>query len=291
MISNAGEPSSITAVAFGTSADRIADIAKSEGAVVIRGFMTPAQVAKMNSEMDVALASVKPGSLSPNEAMRAFHGSNTRRMTNLTTISHEFRTYVIDHDLLHDLGEALFREEHGDWWLCTAQLIEIGPGSSAQPLHRDLENNPPYVHMGRSGGQIISNFFIALTDFTDENGATRIIPGSNAWDDYFEVGTPEMTVPAIMSAGDVCFFTGQVVHGGGANVTSDAYRRGIAVAIQPSWLTPEEASPLVVPLDIARQLSPRAQRLLGFRSQYPSTSASGVWTSDMADIAPLLGLA
>ena len=87
--------------------------------------------------------------------------------------------------------------------------------------------------MGKSGPMVMVNFLIALTDFTEENGATRVIPGSNDWDDYEDRGTPEMTIPAEMKAGDVIFFNGKVSHGGGANVTENERRRGLTIPLQP----------------------------------------------------------
>lgn len=90
----------------------------------------------------------------------------------------------------------MFKEESGAYWLNTAQVIDIGPGNKAQPLHRDLENNYPFVTMGPSGPEAANNFLIALTDFTEENGATRVIPGSHLWPDFTNKGTPEMTIPA-----------------------------------------------------------------------------------------------
>src|SRR5690606_36302940 len=110
--------------------------------------------------------------------------AQTKRMTNMITLSPTFRNEIIDHDLLHGLGEAVYREESGDYWMTTAQVIDIGPGNKAQMLHRDLENNHFAVTMGKSGPMVMVNFLIALTDFTDENGATRIIPKSNQWDNY-----------------------------------------------------------------------------------------------------------
>jgi ectoine hydroxylase-related dioxygenase (phytanoyl-CoA dioxygenase family) len=204
-------------------------------------------------------------------------------------LSPTFRNEIIEHDLVHDLCDATFLEESGTYWMTTAQVIEIGPGNDAQPLHRDLENWYPFIGMGKDGPEVILNFLIAFTDFTEENGATRVIPGSNHWDDFEDRGTPEDTIPAIMDAGDALFFSGKVSHGGGANKTTDQYRRAVAFALNPGFLTGEEAYPFLVDRELARTLSPRVQRLLGFRSQYPTASA-GLWQVDYAELAEHLGL-
>ena len=92
-----------------------------------------------------------------------------------------------------------------------------------------------------------------------------------------------------MDAGDAVFYSGHVSHGGGANVTADQYRRGVTIPMQAAFLTPEEAYPLLVSLDIVRTLSPRVQKMLGFRSQYPKGSP-GLWQNDYAEIADFIGL-
>ena len=187
------------------------------------------------------------------------------------------------------IADAMFLEESGSYWLTTAQIIQIGPGNPAQVLHRDLEQFHPFIGMGPAGPEVIINFMIALTDYTDENGATRVIPGSNRWADYEDRGQPEDTVPAVMDAGDVFFFSGKTAHGGGANVTKDQYRRGVAFAFQPGYLVPEEAYPFLIDMELAKSLSPRAQALLGFRSQYPKGSP-GVWQVDYSELADYLNL-
>lgn len=186
-------------------------------------------------------------------------------------------------------GNVLYAAECGDWWLTTAQLIEIGPGNKAQMLHRDMAQYQPFVAMNKHAPRTITNLMLALTDFTEENGATRLIPGSQDWDDFDDVGTPEMTIPALLKAGDAVLFGGKVVHGGGANVTADFYRRGLTIPMQASIITPEEAYPLIVPLELVRTLAPRVQKILGFRSQYPNGSP-GLWQHNYADLADYLQL-
>jgi len=98
-----------------------------------------------------------------------------------------------------------------------------------------------------------------------------------------------MTIPVELKAGDAMLFGGKVVHGGGANVTADQFRRGLTIPLQASILTPEETYPLIVPLEVVRTLSPRVQKIIGFRSQYPLASP-GLWQHDYADLADYLKL-
>ncbi|UGT55972.1 phytanoyl-CoA dioxygenase family protein [Nocardia asteroides] len=264
-------------------------IIQRDGGVIIKNFLTKDQIDRFNADVETPLRALAPGSTHDNEIVAAFHGSNTKRLTNLVTLSPTFRNEIIEHALVHDLCDAVFLEESGTYWMTTAQVIEIGPANAAQMLHRDLENWFPFVGMGPRGPEVTINFLIAFTDFTEANGATRVIPGSNHWENFEDRGTPEATIPALMSAGDALVISGKTVHGGGANQTTDEYRRGVAFTFNPGFLTGEEAYPFLVDLDVAKTLSPRVQRVLGFRSQYPIGSP-GLWQVDYADLGDYLGL-
>jgi ectoine hydroxylase-related dioxygenase (phytanoyl-CoA dioxygenase family) len=283
------KPRALLSVPSDTPVEEILEIVARDGAVIIKDFLTREQIDRFNADVDSRMKVLKPGSTHENEIVAAFHGSNTKRLTNLVTHSPTFRNEIIDHDLVHDLCDATFLEESGTYWMTTAQVIEIGPGNDAQMLHRDLENWYPFIGLGKTGPEVILNFLIAFTDFTEENGATRVIPGSNHWDDFEDRGTPADTIPAIMQAGDALFFSGKTVHGGGANKTTDEYRRAVAFALNPGFLTGEEAYPFLVDLEVAKTLTPRVQRMLGFRSQYP-TGSPGLWQVDYADLGDHLGL-
>ena len=68
----------------------------------------------------------------------------------------------------------------------------------------------------------------AMTDFTEANGATRVIPGSNHWDDKLRpIDRRDRRRPR-WPKGSVLLYVGSVYHGGGAN-RSDAHRLGINV--------------------------------------------------------------
>ncbi|MCP2274471.1 Phytanoyl-CoA dioxygenase (PhyH) [Nocardia amikacinitolerans] len=265
----------------------ILTVVNEDGGVILEGLLTADQVARFNTDIDADLAQLAPGSTHADEIAKEFHGANTKRLTNVISRSKVYREEIIDHDLVHSLCDAVFLEESGTYWMTTSQVIEIGPGNKAQMLHRDLENWFPFVGMGPAGPEVIVNFLIALTDFTEENGATRVIPGSNHWPDFEDRGTPEQTVAAEMKAGDALFFSGKTVHGGGANQTSSEYRRALGFALNPGFLVGEEAYPFLVDRDLAATLSPRVQQLIGFRSQYPKGSP-GLWMVDYLELADYL---
>lgn len=279
----------LRSVSRDTPIEEILEIVATDGGVILKEFLTADQVARFNADVEPQMNALRPGSSHEDEFIAEFHGSNTKRLTNLVTHSEIFRNEIIDDDLVHELLDKTFLEESGTYWMTTAQVIEIGPGNKAQVLHRDLENWYPFIGMGPKGPEVIVNFLIAFTDFTEENGATRVIPASNHWEDFEDRGRPEDTIPALMNAGDALYFSGKTVHGGGANKTSDEYRRAVAFAFNPGFLTVEEAYPFLIDMDIAKRLSPRVQRLVGFRSQYPIGSP-GLWMSNYDELGDALGL-
>ncbi|EXJ85675.1 hypothetical protein A1O1_06041 [Capronia coronata CBS 617.96] len=270
--------------------DAILKVMQEDGGVVIREFLTAEQTRQINRDIDAVIDKIVDGGKHADSKMRDFHGLVTKRMTNLPTHSKTFRDEVLNHKLLHEICEDIFRADSGDYWMNTAQVIDIGPGNVAQPLHRDQMQYAVFSDVGsKTKHEATINFFVALTEFTDENGATRIIPGSHIWPDHRDYGTQEQTIPALMHAGDVTLFSGKTSHGGGANRTKDFRRRGIALSMQASYLTPEEAYPFIVPREIVETMTPLAQRMIAWRSQYPVDSG-GLWQSDYCEIADVLGL-
>lgn len=268
--------------------EEIIRIVQEDGGVVVEDFVSPDQVRRLNAEIDQHLYEIDPGPQKKKEGIPGFHGAQTRRMTRMVERSRTFREEVLDLDLLHQLSDAVFADG-GTYWLTTAQVIEIGPGNAAQPLHRDIENWPGFIGTGPSGPEVIYNFLIALNDFTDEIGATRIIPGSHLWPDFEDRGDQEMTIPVEMKTGSAVFFCGKVVHGGGANRTTDRFRRGLTIPVQLGFLTPEEPYPFLVDLDVVRAMPERVQRIIGFRSQYPA-NGPGLWQVDSKELADYLDL-
>lgn len=270
------------------AAEDILAIVREDGGVIIENFLSSDQVRRLNDELDPPLERLTPGSKHDNELVAEFHGTNTKRLTNLIVHSRSFREEILTHPLAEALADGMFLEESGTYWMGTAQVIEIGPGNTAQMLHRDIANYPPFIALGPDGPEAMVNFLVALTDFTEENGATRVIPGSNNWADYNDLGSPEMTIPAEMNAGDVLFISGRVVHGGGAN-TTDRSRRGLAWTFNLGYLVPEEAYPFMTDIELVRTLPERVQRLIGFRSQYP-VGNPGLWQWDYGELADRIGL-
>ena len=137
--------------------------------------------------------------------------------------------------------------------------IAIGPAEVAQPLHADDQTIPlPRPHV-----PIIANSMWAINDFTEDNGATRIIPGSHLRPDAPALGCTEPSIPAVMKRGSVMIYNGSLWHGGGANRTTTR-RVGIAMNYCAGYLRQQENQQLGIPLEVARTFEPRLRKLAGF---------------------------
>lgn len=265
-----------------------------DGYAVIRGLFTPEQMRALNSDMDEAFSRTLPGkpaatiegsSISSDEAIQAaIFGSNTKRIDKLFARSETWRELVDDTVLhgicTHALGPL------GDYWLNTAQMIEIGPGTHAGPLHPDA--GLWWLLLGlddATAPEIVLNFLVAATKTTVSNGATGVVehshnlPMSEVLKDMNAViwKTSDEQVKQIeLDPGDCLLVGGRIFHRGGANTTSDEYRRLLSIMVTSCALTPEEAHPLYINASVAQKLSERARRFLGFSSMRPAIG-SGFW--------------
>lgn len=282
-------PNKIPRVPASVGIEEILQLLDAAGGVIIQGLLRPEQVERFNRELETPMNNLNPGSTHEEEFIKDFHGAQTKRLTNVCTHSKVFRDELLDNDLVHQLAAKIFHHESGTYWMNAAQVIEIGPGNKSQLLHRDNGSYPAFNAMGPSAPEVVINFLVALTPFTDTNGGTRVMPGSHRWSDYSLEASPDDTIACEMDAGDALFINGKVLHGGGANRTRDEKRRAISFSLQASFLTPEEAYPFQVSLDTVRTMSARAQRMIGFRSQFPLGSP-GLWQMDASELADMLGL-
>ena len=145
-------------------------------------------------------------------------------------------------------------ECHFTWAVC------IGPGESKQILHRERGIWGGYLP--RKVEPLMSTIW-AVTDFTRENGATQIVPGSHKWDKDRLPNEDEIAY-AEMTAGSVLLYTGTVLHGGGENITSSEARTGVFLHYALNWLRQEENQYLSCPPEIAKDLSPEIRSLIGY---------------------------
>lgn len=238
---------------FGPDApvDDIVAALGSDGCAVVEDLVAPSMMEAVADELSPWLAETPTG---PDD----FSGFSTRRTGGLLARSASARDLVM-HPLVRDVvGRVLAHATSHQLHL--TQVIAIGPGETSQPIHRDqwaFDFFPFPV-----GYEVQCNTLWAMTDFTEENGATRVIPGSNLLEDGRRF-TEADTVAAEMGRGSVLLYTGSLYHGGGAN-RSDAVRCGVNITYAVSWLRQEENQYLSVPVELARTFDEDLQRLMGY---------------------------
>jgi ectoine hydroxylase-related dioxygenase (phytanoyl-CoA dioxygenase family) len=177
--------------------------------------------------------------------------------------------------VLHPIADELIKHLLGDDFLISALCGNTTvPGSLAQGLHIDqfLFGVPPAV-------SLVANAFFMLDDFTEENGATRIIPGSHRWspaqlaDVYEGLGVsghgigenPPGTIPAEGPAGTCFVFDGRLMHGAGKNRSTDRKRAGISSYYCRPWMRPFENPFLSISDDVMATLPPALWVQLGYK--------------------------
>jgi ectoine hydroxylase-related dioxygenase (phytanoyl-CoA dioxygenase family) len=188
----------------------------------------------------------------------------TKRMHAMIPKSETVRGMVVDETILAVMDRLLL-PWCDTYQLGSCSLTSIGPGEKAQELHRD-DLMFPFKHPTERIATCTT--FWALSDFTEENGATRIIPGSHRWDDERRPTVAE-TIPTVMPRGSVEIYLGALWHGGGANTTRNDWRYALYTSYSLGWLKQEEAQFLVNPPEVARHYPERLQRLIGYQMHRP----------------------
>jgi ectoine hydroxylase-related dioxygenase (phytanoyl-CoA dioxygenase family) len=188
-------------------------------------------------------------------ADNSFEGSSTVRIYNLLALGRRFERIPV-----HDRVLPLVQRVLDDGCLVSSlSSIAILPGESAQPIHADDQLIPlPKPHP-----PTVCNTMWALTDFTDANGATRVVPGSHRADHSPDYGAAYDTIPAEMARGSVLVWHGSLWHGGGANAT-DERRVGVAMNYCAGFIRQQENQQLGIPREVAARFSPRLRRLVGY---------------------------
>ena len=228
------------------------EVLRRDGALIVDGLADISTIDAIAAEMAAHVEATPTGA-------DVFSGVHTRRTGALIARS-ESSHALIQHPLILEVVAALL-DRARTYQLHLTQIIAIGPDSPAQSIHRDEWAFDFFDFPGDYHVQC--NTIWAMTDFTEENGATRLMPGSQDLPKKFD-HTIDETVPALMSKGSCLLYTGKVYHGGGAN-RSDHTRVGLNITYDVGWLRQEENQYLSVPRDVAAALPESLQRLMGYQ--------------------------
>jgi ectoine hydroxylase-related dioxygenase (phytanoyl-CoA dioxygenase family) len=250
-------------------ADAVHAAIERDGAAIVNGLLPLDVVERVNAEVEDAVAAADPHEELFNPIMQAFHGPFTKQVAGMPGISRTFAVDVMCHPLLLALCDRILAPSCARYQLNLGHLLQRGPGSDEQYLHRD---ELVWSDVPRPAPELQLATVIAFVDFTRENGATRIVPGSHRWPDrqlspMEQIAqtppAPEEIAYAEMPAGSAVVYTGGTIHGGGSNVT-DIPRRGAHMSYCLGWLRTEENNYLSTPPAIAATLPRVAQELLGY---------------------------
>jgi ectoine hydroxylase-related dioxygenase (phytanoyl-CoA dioxygenase family) len=188
-------------------------------------------------------------------APNTFEGENTLRVYNLLAHGEVWQRVPI-HDAVLPIVEGVLDP---GCLISSLSSVNIGAGETAQPIHAD----DMLIPIPKPHPPTVCNSMWALTDFTDANGATRIISGSHLADSSPNYGQEYGSIPAEMSKGSVLIWHGSLWHGGGANATDDR-RIGIAMNYCAGYIRQQENQQLGLAPDLVRTFSPRLQELVGY---------------------------
>ena len=193
-----------------------------------------------------------------------FDGRRTRRVYSLLTRVGAFEPLLL-HPLVRGLVTARLGDVHQFGMLF---LSAVDPGQGAQPVHFDAGVYPLPRDV-----EAETNVIWALDDFTADNGATLIAPGSHHWP-AGRRPVPEELVPVLMPAGSAVVYSGRLWHAAGQNRSGSARRALICEHVLP-WLRPADNHPLATGVEGLRGLTPQLRRLAGVApaSQYLGTVA------------------
>ncbi len=232
-----------------TTADHVAAIAR-DGYTIIRNAIEPALLDELAADLE-QLERVLEIVPSPN----VFEGADTLRVYNLLALSSVWQRVPV-HDRVLPVVEGVL---DAGCLVSSLSSIRIMPGETAQPIHADDQLMP----LAKPHVPTVCNTMWALTDFTDANGATRVIPETHLADHSPNYGEDYSSIPAEMERGSVLVWHGSLWHGGGANAT-DRDRIGIAMNYCAGWVRQQENQQLGIPVEVARTFAPRLRELVGY---------------------------
>ncbi len=234
-----------------TTARQHADRILGDGYTVIESLLSGEQIEIIRTALQPYLQGKLMG-------RNNFEGHNTERVYALLAKDPAFALIIEHPDVLAIIDLLL----EPDYLLSANLAIQVHPGETPQPMHKDNDGGKYSDHTAIHGISTIWNF----DDFTTTNGATEVIPRSH----IESVSSPDNaeTTQVIMPAGSVLLFSGSLYHRGGAN-RSDASRLAITPQYCQPWLRQLENMVLALPPEKAAKLSPRVQSMLGYSVRFP----------------------
>ena len=222
---------------------------RQQGFTIVEAAIEPALVDALNASLEGL-----ERELNAKPSMNGFEGHRTVRIYNLLAYGAPFDRVPIHDSVLPIVEEIL----DPGCLISSLSSIAIDPGEVSQPIHAD----DMVIPLDKPHRSIVCNSMWALTDFTDANGATRLVPGSHKEQNPV-YGAKYATIAAEMPRGSVLIWDGALWHGGGAN-TTDRRRTGIAMNYCAGFIRQQENQQLGLPAELVKSYPQRLQELIGY---------------------------
>lgn len=227
-----------------------------DGYCIIRDCLPRAVLAAFETDIDQAFRETPFG-------QGHFYGHRTKRFGSLLRRSQHAASLVLEPIILalvrDVLGSACERIQ-----LNVAQAISVHPGEIEQFPHRDHDMWP----CDKGGQEFLVNVIWPLSQFTTDNGATRIYPGTHK-QEIASLDQLAEPVVAECGPGDTILFLGSTIHGAGANKT-DLERRAVVIGYSLGWLKSYENNSLAYPPSVARSFAKELAELVGYVQHRPN---------------------
>ena len=224
-----------------------------DGYAILEGVLARDEIDALRASIE-ALEVGRPG------GRNNFEGEKTQRVYSLAGKGEPFLKLAEHPRVVALLDRVLLP----NWLLSNLQSIRIHPGETPQPWH----NDDGFYPIPRPRPTLALSAIWAIEDFTADNGATEVVPGSHRWRDERPDDDDPRAVAAIMPAGSVIVFDAALWHRGGSN-RSTRTRLAISPQYCQPWLRPQESQLLVVPPSKAAACSPRVRAMLGYSIHPP----------------------
>lgn len=226
---------------------------RTRGFTIVEKIVKPDEVCRLRDHLGEAISNDLDG--------RRGHTSGAAYMVmNLMTKGDPF-VELLENAILHEYFDALL----GDTCVLYAYT------SSSMPPGGTNYSNRIHVDCPRLVPGYVTNVGVtlAIDDFTDENGATFLLPESFGLDEQPSKDDFERRAErAYPKAGDAIVFNARTWHRGGDNLTS-SWRHAVTMNVCRSYMRQQFDFPRLVDPAIVAQLGDRGRRFLGFNVRMP----------------------
>lgn len=251
-------------------ASKIIEIIEQDGCVVLENALSETEIKRLRNDVLPHLDAIP-------DCEGDFYGYETKRLGALFSKSKIFQKMAIIPNILEVMDHYLL-QSCSQYQINLTQAISIGPEEKKQIMHQD-DPMFPFLHPGY---EAMINCMWAVDDFTEENGATVIVPGSHKWPRSqslnleYEDLPPHMITKGVMKKGSVLIYLGSLFHCGGAN-TTDSRRCGAVISYCLGWLRQAENNYLAYSKEELKDMPENLQKMLGYFVHEPNLgSVNGI---------------